>query len=71
MKKTPWFPPEIEPVRAGFYERDWDRAIFSATERLDYWDGNRWLYGVHSGAKVVPVSEPAKLRWRGLAREAK
>ena len=69
MKKTPWFGPDIEPVRNGFYEREWDPKIVDRDNRLDYWDGINWSYGARNddgNLVVVRVFDPIRLRWRGL-----
>ena len=62
---TPWFPPEIKPVRPGIY-------IASVARREFYrrWDGERWYYGDYTveaakkRRKKWPLQVP--LLWRGL-----
>lgn len=64
---TPWFPANVEPVRVGFYERDY--GIDYGDEMVpDFWDGKDWY--------VVPVRNIEErhlgvptLAWRGLAKK--
>lgn len=67
MKRTPWFPLTVKPVRAGVYEVKWglDRAPF---QRL--WDGSRWC--LHDGGVTLfGVGNCDTERWRGLTMEPK
>ena len=75
MKLTPWFPPEIRPVRVGEYEvrTGWVDAV-----ALRWFDGELW-------SCVYLSDEPKEIRnterqyasqyqdvmWRGLAKEPK
>ena len=66
MKLTPWFPPEVKPVRVGVYD-------FGAWYR--FWNGSDWKQGTSSveGAYLLrhgPVSKIANhQQWRGLAEK--
>jgi hypothetical protein len=59
---TPWYPPEINPVYVGWYQREYeyDQAI----ELPDYWTGQKWLVG--NGDGTYSDREPRVLPWRGL-----
>ena len=58
MKRTPWFPVSVKPVRVGWYEaRYWPmRKVL-----LMYWDGRGW-----DGFLVWERDT-----WRGLTEPAK
>jgi hypothetical protein len=73
QKLTPWFPPNMKPVRPGLY-------IASIGRRNRFyrrWTGKRWLYGSYSqeDAATMPARPwPEKdypLHWRGLASDPK
>ena len=57
MNKTPWYPPEIKPVRKGLYE-----CRFCDATHL--WTGKIWVF--RNGTEVPVPSE-----WRGLTEKAK
>lgn len=70
MKMTPWFPPEIRPVRVGEYQCD------SSARR--WWDGESWscMYFPDEPraiklAERQQVSCYQEIQWRGLAEEPK
>lgn len=63
-KYTDWYPPEIKPVRIGFYQRKY-RPTFSLADDPDYWDGHDW-YICFFGRKLRRASDA--LPWRGLRR---
>ena len=54
-KLTPWFPPEIKPVRKGWYECRCCTDTF-------YWTGERWLMMPGGGFSSIQ-----NISWRGLA----
>lgn len=57
LETTAWFPPEVKPVRVGWY----------ACRRcnLDYWwDGKLWRNGEDYG-----YSLKQDIEWRGLAQK--
>ena len=66
MKRTPWFPLTVKPVRAGVYEVKWrlDSAPF---RRL--WDGSCWCL-LDGGVTLFGVGECSAERWRGLTKKA-
>ncbi|MGY6240573.1 hypothetical protein ACW910_24325 (plasmid) [Burkholderia ambifaria] len=67
MKKTPWFPAEIKPIRIGIYQV---RKSFGHCWAR--WDGRAWSHG--SMRETVPPKEYFKMRagahpvfaWRGI-----
>ncbi|WP_259460546.1 helix-turn-helix transcriptional regulator [Paraburkholderia sp. BL23I1N1] len=58
MRKTPWFPSSIKPVREGLYETHW---LIRSWSILRYWDGKLW----RTDGQVCSRQDYA---WRGLAR---
>ncbi len=42
MLKTAWFPPEVKPVREGFYEMDFPGLSFE--ESVQYFDGRDFFF---------------------------
>jgi hypothetical protein len=73
-KKTPWFPPEVKPVRHGVYQRD-IRAI--GKKRYSFYANGVW-YGWGDTVKVAhangvshAISAVQNAPWRGLAKEPK
>lgn len=57
-KLTPWYPPEIKPVRAGWYHTSSSPMQYYL---IEYWDGTRWRYH----PKETPYAENARICWRG------
>ena len=55
-KRTGWYPPEVKPVRVGWYERYW-----CGLKTLYWWDGVCWRYEPESER-----SHYQHLPWRGL-----
>ena len=70
MKLTPWYPPEVKPVRKGVYE-----VCFTALPWYRYWDGRFWWNGSFSPFDAFNrraerfVNGECKDDWRGLAEE--
>ena len=68
MKKTPWFPGTVKPVRRGVYE-----VKLPPGPWFRYWDGIRWCLGGHTPQQAMKMrdrSEPWKPDpWRGLAEK--
>jgi hypothetical protein len=70
MKLTPWFPPDVKPVRAGVYE------VRMKAPWYRYWDGVHWHAG-HCTSELacalphLPIENTPPEPWRGLAEEAK
>ena len=74
-RRTPWFPPSVEPVRVGWYQVEW---LYGEHTELwfNYWDGKHWHWGWRSMEDVRRDPEPGDrvydfdgvsfLRWRGL-----
>lgn len=63
-KVTPWFPPEVKPVREGWYEA----TLYPAWVRSGYpkykWNGKCWTFG------AIAVKDQQR-HWRGLASKPK
>ena len=75
MKLTPWYPPEVKPVREGWYARKL-RTDNDRYQYMNYWDGNYWYYNVDGRAKAAAnfVGHECHTNhwyWRGLAEEPK
>lgn len=72
MKLTPWFPGDINPVRVGPYERDYDDGNGSA---YCYWNGRYFGWSAETPAaattKAGQRSAKQDLPWRGLAEGPK
>lgn len=69
-KLTPWFPPEVLPVRDGVYEVD-----FYGPGWFQRFSKGRWFSGAGTAfdaARQKPyIQVLAPKRWRGLAEEPK
>lgn len=63
---TPWFPAEVKPVRAGWYQRKWE--VPRLCNEPDYFDGLHWFHGYGGDTPSTYVSS-MDLRWRGLAKK--
>jgi hypothetical protein len=65
---TQWFDPKKNPVRIGFYQRDYPIADDLSP---DFWDGSKWYMGLTDGIRnrLYHTSEVMSntLPWRGLA----
>lgn len=67
---TDWYPPTIEPLRVGVYQRDMQG---SGNGEYSYWNGDFW----GGWAATVDIAEKNKFDpssvqdadWRGLARK--
>lgn len=73
MKKTPWFPYHVKPVRAGLYEVK--RLYSDDTEmrpHMLYWNGSSWRYAYRFGCAIKGdfASVSSGDYWRGLTRSA-
>src|SRR5437868_5649119 len=76
MKKTPWFGPQIRPVRAGVYETRWPkRADHPLHPQYQHWDGlvwSGWASSIDAAElNAGNVSIRQQPQWRGLAKEPK
>ena len=61
---TPWFPPEVKPVRDGVYLT---RGIeFSHKGVLRFWNGTCWSW-MNDYSNPAPFL--AERQWRGLSKE--
>lgn len=75
MKLTPWYPPEITPIRIGFYQIDLYGEEADKL-RISHWNGEKWSW---FGKDIEEVKfngylerrNSAKFKWRGLARRPK
>lgn len=59
-KLTDWYPANVKPVRAGWYE-----AQISTGQIMLWWHGGkyeRWLYHPYGPSVITTVK-----KWRGLA----
>ena len=70
MKRTPWYPESIKPVREGVYECWYD----GYPEEQHYplmrrWTGSKWVFPTYGGESEFGLSE--RDQWRGLTKEAK
>ena len=64
MKLTPWFPPEVKPVRVGMYQCKMCIGM-NFSRDLHYWNGENWWY-----ARNHILGDPLRnVTWRGLARK--
>ena len=87
MKTTEWFPPEIKPIRVGWYQRRLvpmkEVGALETAERLiwlNYFDGENWHHA-WCGRKLAVVKFPyegivcdsdcCEMEWRGRAKEPK
>lgn len=67
---TPWFPPEVKPVRPGVYI-----ATTLRRERyFRYWTGTAWLTGGSTvqeaeAERLLFCVNPEQMHWRGLASD--
>lgn len=70
MKLTPWFPPEVKPVRVGVYIA----TVRKPSVFYRYWDGESWLCGSFD-QQLANASRPdwygPPIHWRGLAKQPK
>ena len=64
MKRTPWYPGSVKPVRNGHYETRTSK--YSVTAWLDTWDGKEWR-----DEDGIPINQSAVYQWRGLAEKPK
>lgn len=70
-KYTDWYPAEVKPVYAGFYQRKYSGEEFytyGPAQVPDYWDGGGW-YLAWNGEVISRASD--SLQWRGLKSPAK
>jgi hypothetical protein len=56
---TEWYPPEIKPVRVGWY-----KTWYSTVKKNAWWDGNAWCQG-----DAAQPSWRQDRCWRGLAAD--
>lgn len=65
---TPWFPPNVKPVRKGVYETD----LSLDTPNYQYWNGKYWCYCCSTPERAAHEansqyrSSHQRLPWRGL-----
>jgi len=76
MKRTPWFPANVNPVRAGLYETE----RFCVSEpasgvHLAQWNGANWSYAHDCGFTLagdrMTMCAWDGDQWRGLTEETK
>jgi hypothetical protein len=68
---TPWFPPEVKPVRTGVYETD----LSLGKPTYQHWTGKYWCYYC-SNPEAAALDKNSQLRssrqrspWRGLNKQ--
>lgn len=62
--RTQWYPPEIKPVRVGWYERYYEAIdCFPGEVYLDWWSGTMWFMDCYKGKPGNPSKSPRI--WRG------
>ena len=69
-KLTPWFPPDVLPVRDGVYEMEYGVPWFRAFR------SGKWRFGASTVEQAAdkdrrPLYGGVRVRWRGLAEEPK
>lgn len=69
MKKTPWFPGDVKPVRVGWYQREYT-GTGDVIDTPDWFDGEKWYLGMRGGKSTLPAFTQGR-RWRGLTKEPK
>jgi len=77
MKRTPWFPADINPVRAGVYRVQ--KAALG--EGWAHWNGKTWSHGYYRAELTAEAAITLERRhnagahpvlsWRGLTEETK
>ena len=72
---TPWFPPHIKPVHAGWYPRTNEPRNEKGLKWMNWWDGEKWYYN-ESQKAGDPATKPGHIctynvcwYWRGLAEK--
>lgn len=65
MRKTPWFPATIKPVRVGLYMCR-RLGCYSLGDEMLLWDGEIWRYPMRSGCMATMSPEH---KWLGLTRQ--
>jgi hypothetical protein len=71
---TPWFPPEVKPVRRGVYIAMVNPLNPADSPYYRRWNGREWLIGGVSptqAAERPPHPIEAAISWRGLAHPPK
>ena len=69
IQKTPWFAPDIKPVRAGIYET-WFLNSYSLG--YSYWDGLKWSSQYQTQTQVLKHTRASGVQWkhwRGLIQK--
>lgn len=73
MKLTPWFPPQVTPVRVGVYQACIPYPHPEDPVEFAYWDGARWGWlhnTVKQAARYKRTAHAIQLKcWRGLAEK--
>lgn len=65
MKRTPWFPVSVKPLRVGWYE-----TRVGGYQSRRYFDGDDWLWG-KDGDECESFPYLRSSRWRGLTEPSK
>jgi hypothetical protein len=67
MKRTPWFPGTVKPMRVGVYEREYGEYDFLYCR----WDGKYWYACAMTpkqAEKAPGLSAMQNLPWRGVMK---
>lgn len=75
-KLTPWFPPDVKPVRVGVYEARWTLPAMRVRNiQYQHWNGVTWGAWAQSPTAALRNAIGPSMRqdpeWRGLAKEPK
>jgi len=69
MKKTKWFPADIKPVRAGWYETK-SQLENQISKFRWFFDGNEWVWFYYESTLQGKNRCNCQNRvWRGLAKK--
>lgn len=61
IRKTPWYPGSIEPLRPGMYQR----RLITGVVQASRWSGSHWQY--RGGSRWLE-SAHQYLEWRGQTK---
>ena len=75
MKKTPWYPCSIKPVRNGMYQTLGTREDGRDVILWRYWNGVMWGWGFENMKFAISWSNKSggfqDQPWRGLTKQCK
>lgn len=70
MKLTPWYPPEVKPVRVGVYQRN----LGEGSPTYSRWNGREWKFSRPTADEADEQTFRSLwqyMDWRGLAEPPK